>query len=86
MRRSSTARSLGARSDFEEPPVGLGIQLADGDGTEEGSVRETVERSENGTLEGMEDGVRDEAEKAFADNGKAVREKLEEYSFAGRIS
>lgn len=88
MRRSSTARSIGARSDFEEPPVGLGIRLdGEGDGAVDGKVRETVEGHENGHVKEASVGTGDvdADEEAFAERGRLVRDQLERYSFGDRL-
>lgn len=75
-RRSSTARSMGARSDFEEPPVGLGIRF---EGDEE-EVDDAVDgdRKVKEWVEGKNGG---EVTREDEDN---VEEQLGSYSFGDK--
>lgn len=91
-RRSSTGRSIGARSDFDDTPVGLGIRVGDGEGDEsardppagdagkaggDGAGEEVGVNGEGGKeSEGANGEVREE------ESSKSVREQLERYSFA----
>lgn len=61
---------MGARSDFEETPVGLGIRVGDGGGVDGGV---------SGSVEGV--GARESVEGGGVTPD--VRESLEGYSFGG---
>lgn len=91
-RRSSTGRSIGARSDFDDTPVGLGIRVGDGEGDESardppvgengkagGDGAEEVEVEANGNGGDVREGVNGGGE---GDSSRSVRDQLERYSFA----